>query len=531
MNTIKRYLLIAAAACWLPACSLLDTTVEDFITPEEFYNTQEDLEAALRGVYASLADNALYGMNIPARLGLAGEIGYEYYDYDSSSVGFYDVSSADALILSYWRSCYTGINRANLLLENAGRARMDEAERSRIKAEARFLRAYYHFLLVTRFWNIPVILESAKDGYRESVQIAQSPMRDTYLMIIDEMEAAAPDLADAATLEGGGRLSQSAAYGILARVALYMAGQPLEEPGMYARCRTYAERVIGTGFHRLNPSFQEVFVNMIQDKYDIRETIFEIEFWGNNQSTYNSTAGQIGRINGIQANTALTEIGASNGALRASSYFCSLYNEDGGEADLRRDWTIAAYYYNSFDTPQPCENWWRRCCGKFRRDYELSSPKDNNYTPINFPVLRYSDVLLMWAEAVAADPESSAADIAQAYEYVNMVRRRGFGFDPEVPSQVADLENSGAYLLLDEIRDERARELGFESLRKDDLIRWGMLYDQMTMVGAMIPPTYTSAYYVRARIYYGNISTRHVVWPIPSYELGVNRKLVQNPGY
>lgn len=266
MKTIKRYLLIAVAACWLPACSLLDTTPQNFITPEEFYNTQDDLEAALRGVYSMLADGALYGMNIPARLGLAGEIGYEYYDYDRSSVGFYDVASTDALILSYWRSCYTGINRANMLLENADRPLMDDKVRARIKAEARFLRAYFHFMLVTRFWNIPVILESAKDGYRESVQIAQSPMRDTYLTIISEMEAAAPDLADAATLEGGGTLSQSAAYGILARVALYMAGQPLEEPGMYAKVKEYAQHVIEPGFHRLNPSFEEVFVNMIQDK-------------------------------------------------------------------------------------------------------------------------------------------------------------------------------------------------------------------------------------------------------------------------
>lgn len=528
MKTIRRYFLIAVATCWLPACSLLDTTPQNFITPEEFYNTQDDLEAALRGVYASLADNALYGMNIPARLGLAGEIGYEYYDYDRSSVGFYDVSSTDALILAYWRSCYTGINRANMLLENVDRPQMDDKVRARIKAEARFLRAYYHFMLVTRFWNIPVILQSAKDGYRESVQIAQSPMRDTYLTIISEMEAAAPDLADAASLEGGGTLSQSAAYGILARVALYMAGQPLEEPGMYAKAKEYAERVIGQGFHRLNPSYEELFVNMIQDRYDIRETIFEIEFWGNNQSTYKNTAGQIGRINGISAFTSLSEIGASNGALRASGYFYNLYEPE----DLRRDWTIATYYYNGNVTPTDCgTNIWRRCCGKFRRDRELTSPKDNNYTPINFPVLRYSDVLLMWAEAAAADLSSSAAEIEQAYEYVNMVRRRGYGLDPNTPAEGVDLENSGAFLLLDDIREERARELGFESLRKDDLIRWGILYEQMTSVGAMINPSYTSEYYVRARIYYGNASRRHVVWPIPSYEMGVNRKLVQNPGF
>lgn len=536
MKTIKQYILIAFWALSLPACSLLDTEPQDFITPDKFYNTQEELEAALRGVYMTLADNGLYGTNIPARLGLSADIGYEAYDYDSSSVGFYDVSTNDAMILTYWRMCYAGINRANKLLESIDRPALDDSVRDRIESEARFLRAYFHFMLVTRFQNIPVMLQSPKDGYKESVQIAQSSPRDTYRMIISEMEDSIAGLPDAGTLQGGGHLSKSAAYGILARVSLYMAGQPLEEAGMYARAKEYAGKVIELGFHRLNPSFEEVFINLIQDRYDIRETIFEIEFWGNNQSTYTATAGQIGRINGIQAYTALTNIGPSTGALRASSYFYTLYEA----GDLRRDWTIAPFYYQNsentngipLDYKHDCgTNYWRRCCGKFRREYELSDPKDNQYTPINFPVLRYSDVLLMWAEAVAADPDSSAQELDQAYEYVNMVRRRGFGKDPQVADASVDLEQENKMQLLENIKDERARELGFEALRKDDLVRWGELYDRMTAVGATIPPAYTSSYYVMGRIYYGNVSRRDVVWPIPSYELGVNRKLVQNTGF
>lgn len=129
MKTIKRYMLIAFSALTLPACTLLDTEPQDFITPDKFYNTQEELEAALRGVYMTLADNGLYGMNIPARLGLSADIGYETYDYDSSSVGFYDVSTNDAMVLTYWRLCYAGINRANKLLESIDRPAIDETDR------------------------------------------------------------------------------------------------------------------------------------------------------------------------------------------------------------------------------------------------------------------------------------------------------------------------------------------------------------------------------------------------------------------
>ena len=98
-------------------------------------------------------------------------------------------------------------------------------------------------------------------------------------------------------------------------------------------------------------------------------------------------------------------------------------------------------------------------------------------------------------------------------------------------SPAVDLEQAGKSALLDEIKDERARELGFELLRKDDLVRWGELYDRMQAIRSTIPDHYTSSYYVAARLYYGNVSRRDIVWPIPSYELGVNRRLVQNEGF
>ena len=177
-------------------------------------------------------------------------------------------------------------------------------------------------------------------------------------------------------------------------------------------------------------------------------------------------------------------------------------------------------------------NYWMRFCGKFRREYELSNPKDSQYTPINFPVLRYADVLLMYAEAVAADPDNDdSQELADAYEYLNRIRRRGHGLDIHTPAPAVDLEQAGKSALLDEIKDERARELGFELLRKDDLVRWGELYDRMQAIRSTIPDHYTSSYYVAARLYYGNVSRRDIVWPIPSYELGVNRRLVQNEGF
>lgn len=524
------YILLCAVLLLTPGCSLLDTESQDFVDPKDYYQTEEQLESALNGVYATLAQTSLYGAAMLGRMGLSADIGYEAYTVDEGTVGYYDANPADSKIRSYWRDLYEGIGRANLLLENIHKPEMDEEARDNIRGQALFLRAYYHFLLTTRFGDVPLVLHTPASGKLSDVRIAQSPQREVYRKIVEEMETAAELVKPIGEVECGGRISQSAVWGILARVCLYMAGEPVNEPGMYAKAKECAAKVIDLGYHALNPSYQQVFVNYIQDKYDTRESIFEVEFYGNNVGTYGTTAGQVGRNNGIKfTNTDLPEVGYSIGSIRATPYYYQLFEDD----DERRDWSIANYTLSDTGAKEAvsASNMWIRFCGKFRREYELITPKSTTHTATNFPVLRYSDVLLMYAEAVAADPESDAAELTAAYECVNQVRRRGYGRDANAPAAGVDLPAEGPVSLLEAIKDERARELGHELLRKDDLIRWGEFYERMQSIRATVPATYTSAYYVAARLYYGNVQRRDVLWPIPTYELSVNPYLVQNNGW
>jgi len=511
------------------SCSLLDTAPQDFIDPGEYYETPEQLQSALNGVYATLAQTNVYGDSMQGRMGLSADIGYEAYSVDEGTVGYYDVTPADSKIRSYWRDLYQGIGRANQVLENLDKPKMDEQERNAVRGQALFLRAYYHFMLTCRFGDVPLVLHTPASGKLSDVRIAQTPRREVYLKIIEDMETAAELVRPASEVESGGRVSQSAVWGILARVCLYMAGEPINEPGMYARAKEYAAKVIDTGFHALNSSYQQVFVNYIQDKYDVRESIFEVEFYGNNVGTYSSTAGRVGRNNGIKfTNTEMPEVGYSIGSIRATPYYYALFEDD----DERRDWAIADYTLDNVTGEKvAATNQWERFCGKFRREYELIAPKSTTYTATNFPLLRYSDVLLMYAEGVAADPASTVSEVSAAYEYLNQVRRRGYGRDVHTPVAGVDIEVAGRNTLLDIVKRERARELGHELLRKDDLIRWGEFSDQMEMIRSMVPSDYTSNYYVAARAYYGNFSARDVLWPIPTYELSVNPYLVQNKGW
>ena len=111
---------------------------------------------------------------------------------------------------------------------------------------------------------------------------------------------------------------------------------------------------------------------------------------------------------------------------------------------------------------------------------------------------------------------------------------RGYGKDIFTPDASVDLADLSKSEFFEEIKDERAREFGYELLRKDDIVRWGEFTQRMKYmksVAATIPESYTSSYYHNARRYYNNSEARDELWPIPTFEMGVNRKLVQNTGW
>src|SRR5690606_19312791 len=153
-----------------------------------------------------------------------------------------------------------------------------------------------------------------------------------------------------------------------------------------------------------------------------------------------------------------------------------------------------------------------------RRNYEVVLPRHKNYTPINFPLLRYADVLLMYAEA-----KNELGDMDEAGLKVKMVRDRAHATD------------STAHMLNQEdmrqfIRNERYRELAFEGLRKFDLVRWGIFVNTMSRLARDIEQNTPQG---RKYTAFGpkNVSDRHVLLPIPLDELSLNREMRQNLGW
>ncbi|MGX5817075.1 RagB/SusD family nutrient uptake outer membrane protein [Chitinophaga lutea] len=620
------FLLIVIFLTGVGACKkFLNTTPLDSLSPVNYYETEAQLKSALAGVYDRLARSQTYGDRMIGRMGLEADEAYYARKSQTTGAEVYNISTSDPYIADNWRFWYEGINRANMLLANVNKPRMDEASRNAIKGEALFLRAYYHLMLVTLWGDVPLMLKPIETA--TETDAPRTPAKEVYQQIVKDMTEAEGLVQTAMQAGHGGRISKSAVRGMLARVCLYMAGNPINDASQYAEARKWAKKVMSPdpedGFqHALNPSYSDVFVKMCQDQYDIKETIWEIEFYGNASDAFSET-GRVGSNNGIPYSTdpADPNFGYSYGLLQITGRLWYRYADPTlpVSRDLRREWAIAPYSTAGnpvVKTYYSMSQIYERSSGKWRRELETLFPKAKNGGGINFPLLRYSDVLLMFAEA---DNRVAGAPTAEAIDAVNQVRRRAYGkyLNNELVKSIAvaaggagytsaptvtitggggagatatatiasgkvsaiNITNAGsgytsaptvtitggggtgatatatlttiattnADLTVDQvasmeafedvIQDERSRELCFESMRKQDLIRWGIFYNRMKDVAAdflgqnlPIPISSTGTRY--GALSYTNVTQRDVLWPIAPREMSLNRSLKpQNPGW
>lgn len=410
----------------------LEKLPSDFVSPDGYYKTAGELETALIGVYDMLSQEYMYGKWYQLELAVGTDETYKNGQQAAGSSATYQHAPSNTYVQNLWRYLYFGIERANNLIASINKPTMDEERRKHILGEALFLRAYYYFVLVTHYGDVPLKLEPTASF--NNTDIARTDSRIVYEQIIKDMKEAEVLLADqrATQIGFGGKVSLTAVQGILARVYLHMAGAPLNDHQKYADAKDYAFKVISSGEHALNPSFEQIFINYAQDLYDVKETIWEAENWGNRYNSYVET-GQLGSISGPVAGD--PEIGKSGGNIRITGLLFKTYEADSSTTttlryspDLRRDWTCVQYTYG---TAASNPNWNRTATtgiydmgmGKWKREFETLTPKNPTYTPQNFPLLRFSDVLLMYAEA-----ENEISPLSQsAIDAVNLVRSRAYG--------------------------------------------------------------------------------------------------------
>lgn len=426
---MKYYPIVLLFLMSLSSCTkILDIKPTDFLNPDNYYVTEAQLQFARMSVYNNLGATTFYGSAANYMLGWQADEGYMNRTTVTTGPFNYSYSSADPTTLGLWTNLFDGINRANVVLANIDKnAAIAQDKRDAIRGEMLFLRGYYYFTLVQYFGGVPLKLTPTSSVI--DVDIARASVKDTYQQILKDMEAAEPLVPGIATLGCGGAVNKSAVRGLLARVNLFMAGEPLKDGTRYTEASKWAKMVMDDAVagHALNPSYPQIFMNLAGDKYDIKESIWEVEFWGNLSDQYTET-GNNGWINGPTSAATNVNTGRADAYMSITSKFYDIFEP----GDNRKWFSIAFFTYaasgvngsktmNVLPANQAAKN--GLMPAKWRREYETLLPKNATTTPENVPLLRYSDILLMYAEAENAinnGPTPAAIDA------VNQVRRRAW---------------------------------------------------------------------------------------------------------
>jgi hypothetical protein len=535
---MKRILIttIVGVALICGSCKkILDTTSQDFLSPDTYFTKGADATAALGAAWQMLTKKEMYGGYYQFR--------YQTQDdcYTALSPAFPANLGIDATNTQYsirWNYMYQTIQYLNILLANLPRTPMDDTQKGIIRGEGLFLRGFLYFELVKDWGAVPMRLTPDTDP--NDLNLAATPVKDLYAQILKDLTEAEGLVPTTATSGYGaaGYAAKTTVEAILARVCLTMAGYPLNDVSQYAAAKTWAQKVVDSHEHSLNPDFTQVFKNYSFGTIDKKESLWEIDF---NFVTGNSNpSGYIGYLDGVSGASLAYQ--SSAGQFKATrKLFLAYGGTVASTKDVRRDWTIANFSWKVATTTGSDldKTFWggtqfyERFENKFQLNYCPLPNLISGQTPINWPMVRYSDVLLMLAEA----DNYLNGPTPLAYSCINQVRERAWGkmlAGATNPTEADEPTGMTKDAFQQEIQMERFRELAAEGLRKQDLIRWGIFVPSIKgLLADMTDPTAPSeATKTNAQIIQLNlVSNRDLLWPIPTSELQYNKLMTQNPGW
>ncbi|WEK20148.1 MAG: RagB/SusD family nutrient uptake outer membrane protein [Candidatus Pedobacter colombiensis] len=482
---MKRILNIAVVALIMlstTSCKkFLDLPSKSQFDSETIFETVDRAEMVVVGCYSQTFNREFYyqlGMGTDECLSTEGETN------SKNQVANYVYTPAN-IPTSTYTAMYAGIEYANVAIKGLKEMKAaSAAEKTRIDmllGEAYAIRAMNYLNVVRFFGDVPYSTTSAaQSGVFTSSRVSRDVIYDG---CVTDLQTAIELLPwkSAGLVPTTERFTKNSAYGMLARVALYAAGYSLrwdlntyssasvkiaQRPDiprikeLYKIAADACKAVIDRGENNLLPSFETVFRDLIKAKYN-NESMLEFGQYG---ADNNGSA--IGYTNGIYAHTNCM-FGKSQPAMGVTP----TYWYDFAEGDTRRDVTICNYSINS-DNGREMNSYTSNTIGKFRVNWGTKIGTAINKRDINWPVLRYSDILLMYAEALN---EYNNGPTADAKTYFEKVRTRGFGGNAsKIGITPTDYQGFRKAII-----NERKFEFGFESLRRTDLARWGILYETL----------------------------------------------------
>lgn len=477
---MKLNTIILGSLCVLASgCSgFLDLAPIDATNVSNFYRNASDMQAAVTAAYGMLANN--------------GEYGYAYYNVaevrsdntmnwegggnlPDAELDQFKMASTNEIIRIMWVDTYRGILAANTVLDHIGGAQMDDTLRQRFIGEARFLRALQYFNLVRTFGDVPLVLSETKsvdEGYSQP-RVAKS---EVYAKIIADLTDAEQKLPVSYAGNDIGRATRGAASALLGKVYL--------TAGDFTKAKDKLKEVVDAGTYKLLDDYAALWPVANANN---QESLFEVQFkkggTGTGSSFYNNFAPR-------NSGSSVIKVGFAGGRNLPTADLIAAYEP----GDYRKNVSLALGYTDNVT-------------GKYVADPYTLKFQDTPFTDgdadNNWPVLRYADVLLMYAEAINA----IGGPVAEAYDAINAVRKRA-----KLAALPTGLSKSAFALA---VEHERQVELAFEGHRWFDLVRTGRAVPVMNQ-------------HFKAPV----VQEFNAVFPVPQTQIDINPGGIrQNPGY
>jgi tetratricopeptide (TPR) repeat protein len=573
-NKIKYYIGILSLflIISLSGCYDLDLYPHDKLSSGTFWKTREHADQAMAGIYSMLRNDYIFGVFFGFDCLSDVAIAPSSYFWDIE-LGTYTATSDH--IVSKWRNLYEGIARSNLVIQNINKideSEMDQDLKNQYIGEAKFLRALFYFQLLDFYGAVPLYDEEVVVSEEFNTMMGPRSTPDQVRsFILSDLNAAIGSLPQEGEYAAAyyGRATKGAAQALKGKVLLFNK--------QYSEASKLFEDVISSKKYALYPSYEDLFkpggdasnemvfaiqkIGGVGKNYGMPMTFYlgSRSSFGSCWSSFNAATDFVdsyeykdGRpfdwedwVPGFTTDDAIKDATfratLTSDLTKVEKYpdakdlLLEMYDQR--DPRMQQSLILPYTWYKGWvsNAPKDCEyvvakgvnenngfirvnnGWEVYLWRKFVAEYNMNGAiTDRAHTPINFPLIRYADVLLMLAECY-----NEMGRLDDAVSLINQVRARVHM--PGINSGPSWLEASTKEEVFERIKHERAVELAIEGHRFSDLKRWGSLE---TLNGKVEKGFTGKAYYTRV------VRSRDYLWPVPQQEIDMNKNLLpQNPGW
>lgn len=510
-NFIKHISTLFFVLIFFGSCTDLQEHPYTFIDPDEFYQNENQLDKALISVYAQfryMAGNYQYIM----RLECCTDFGQPSYTKENCPQinSWYDINNAStSTFTTVWNRAYVVINRANTILARGKMINMDETNKARIFAQARFLRAYTYFILVRLFGGVPI--PQSYTSSLNNLAIPRQSAEDVYKYIIDDLTYSETNLP----LRGAAgydvwRATKGATQALLGEVYLTLASMQNSNED-YQKCIDYCDKVIKSGVYSLMTNYKDLWYAFNPNAKNNMESIFELQ--------YTPVAGQANLTHqffGLGNSITIPGFGSYfYHRFGPSIYAWESYNSNDSRLGVfitHYMWNNKEYQFLASDKGfyPGAKNWLTATPGN-AKFYDFQTPANLQLPSANLYMLRYSEVLLNYAEA----KNKLQGGSQDALEKLNLVHQRA-GLPALSSMNQTDLDNA--------IFDERGWEFIGEAKLYYDELRTDRLGNR---VKEFVARGVAEGLYQFSPLNF--VPKKTFLWKIPEQDLNSSPALVQNP--